>query len=101
MAAPSAAMTTESSGSRVSPSPLESERRRLHHIGQLAQRGKQLVGHRLVDAGEQDRLLAGLGAAEMEGGDVDAGIAQRLAEIADEARLVEIAQEQHVGRELG
>ncbi len=37
----------------------------------------------------------------MERGDVDAGLAQGAAEIADEARLVAVAHEQHVRPQLG
>ena len=40
-------------------------------------------------------------AAEVEGGDVDAGLAEQRAEAADEARLVLVGDVEHVGRELG
>ena len=42
----------------------------------------------MVHLDEGDGVGAGGAAAEMEGGDVDAGVAQQRAEPADEARLV-------------
>src|SRR6185437_3810749 len=80
---------------------LEAERPRLHHVGERADAFEDVVRERLVDLHQADRILARCGAAEMEGGDVDPGFAHGAAEIADEARLVLVAHEQHVLAELG
>src|SRR5690348_17783495 len=63
--------------------------------------GEHRLIERLVDLDEADRILARRLAAEMEGRDVDPGLAEGAPKAADEARLVEIAHEQHGGAELG
>src|SRR5215208_7636215 len=55
----------------------------------------------LVDGDEADRVAALAVAAESEGRDVDAGLAEERPEGADEAGLVGIAHVEHVRRELG
>ena len=56
---------------------------------------------RLVHRHEGDGVLPGPVAAEVEGRDVDPGLAEQRAEAADEARLVEVVHVEHVGRERG
>src|SRR5206468_1756458 len=79
----------------------EAQRLRPDHVGNGADLVDDGVGERLVYLDEGDGVLAGRGAAEMEGRDIDAVLAQGAAEITDEARLVLVADEQHRGAELG
>src|SRR5215216_7220021 len=62
---------------------------------------QQLGRDRLVDGDEADRVASLPVAAEREGRDVDAGLAEQRPEGADEAGLVGIAHVEHVRRELG
>ena len=55
--------------------PSELQRRRLHHQRQCrAPSAQHVFGHAFVDRDEADRVAARLGAAEVEGGDVDPGV---------------------------
>src|SRR5215472_3628366 len=78
----------------------ERQRRGLDNIRKRADAPKQHLIHRLVDLNQADGVGAGGGAAEMEGGDVDLLIAQQRSQPADEARLVEIGEIEHVPAEL-
>src|SRR5262249_31993495 len=62
--------------------------------------GQPLGRHRAVDLDQRDGVAALLFAAEMEGGDVDAGLRQQAGEAADEAGLVLVGHVQHRGAEL-
>src|SRR5487761_730231 len=79
---------------------LEPELLRLDDVGDAADALEKRVGERLIDLDEAQGVGAGARAAEMEGRDVDPGLAQRAAQIADEARLVLVPHEQHVRPEL-
>src|SRR3954469_15945226 len=79
----------------------EAQRLRPDDVGNGADLVDHRIAQRLVDLDERDGVRARPGAAEMERRDIDAVLAQGAAEIADEARLVLIADEQHRGAELG
>src|SRR5260221_13728644 len=88
---------------RSTPSgpPSEAQRLRPDHVRDAADLVDHRIGQRLVDLDEGDGVLARRGATEMEGRDVDAVLAEGAAEIADEAGLVLVADEQHGGGRLG
>ena len=56
---------------------------------------------RLIDAEQQHRFAARIAAAEVEGADVDPGLAQQRADAADEARRVLVDDVEHVAGEIG
>ena len=60
----------------------------LLHLRQRAHLVEHGVGQFSVDLDQRDGVAAGRLAADVEGGDVDAGLAKRRGEAADEARLV-------------
>ena len=64
-------------------------------------RGERLVRNVSVDLDQRDGVAAGLLAAEMEGRDVVALLAEQRAEPADEAGLVAVGDVEHVRPELG
>ncbi len=68
----------------------------LHDERQRAHLREHPLRHRLIHRHEADRIAALLGAAEMEGRDVDARLGQHGAEMADEARLVLVRDVEHV-----
>src|SRR3954447_8323057 len=75
------------------------------HLGLLDLRqrldlGEQLGRHRTVDLDQRNRIATGRDAAEMEGRDVDLGVAQQACELADEARLVLVGHVDHRLAEL-
>src|SRR5205085_3460778 len=80
---------------------LETHRLCLDHIGQMAHRLDQIRGQLLIDLDQRNRVTARGGAAEMKGRNIDRGGPQRVAERADEPRLVIITNKQHVMAELG
>src|SRR5688572_32486491 len=86
---------------RLVAMPSEYQRLGLAHIGQLAHLLQHRGGDRAVDLDQRDRVLAGGGAAEREGRDVDLVVAQGAAEIADHARLVLVGDVEHVRSKLG
>src|SRR5271163_1705772 len=79
----------------------EPQRLCLLHLGQRLDPAQQLGGDLAVDLDQRDGVGAGGIAAEMEGGDVDAGIAERGREPADQARLVLVGDVEHRRPELG
>src|SRR4051812_20279600 len=83
-------MRLEDVASVVSPSVTTSELQRLGllHLRQRPDLGEHSVGQFAVDFDQRDGAAARRLAADMEGGDVDAGLAERRGEPADEARLV-------------
>src|SRR5215472_16301559 len=81
--------------------PSELQRPRLLHLRQRPHLGEH-VGRKLaVDLDQGYGVAPGRLAADMEGRDVDAGVAERRGEAADETRLVEIGDVDHRGPELG
>ena len=60
----------------------------LLHLRQRLHLGEHVRRHRAVDLDQRDRVAALLVAAEVEGRDVDLGVAEQAREAADEARLV-------------
>src|SRR5580658_10654324 len=62
---------------------------------------EQPLAQILVDLDERYGVLFGPEPAQMEGRDIDSGVAQGPAEIADEAGLVLVAHEQDIGSEFG
>src|SRR5688572_3106288 len=79
----------------------EPYRPRALHLRDRLDLAQKLRRDRLVDRDEADGVAAGPVAAEVEGRDVDAGLAEERAESADEARLIGVADVDHVRRELG
>ena len=79
----------------------EPQRLCLLHLGQRLDPAQHLGGDLAVDLDQRDGVGAGGIAAEMEGGDVDAGIAERGREPADQARLVLVGDVEHRRPELG
>jgi len=79
---------------------LEAQPLALQDVRQRADLLQNVLRQRLVDLDQGDRVAAGPGAAEMEGRDVYPGVAERGAEIADQARPVIVAHVQHVRAEL-
>ncbi len=80
-----------------------SERQRLGLLD-LRQRlylGEHVRRHGAIDLDQRDGVAALLGAAEMEGRDVDLGIAEQAGEVADETRLVLVGDVDHRLAELG
>src|SRR5581483_8378400 len=73
---------------------------RLDYVRNRADLREQELVQGLVDLNQTDRVRARRGAAQMEGGDVDAGLAESPTEIADETGLVLVAHEQHVRPQL-
>src|SRR5262245_61302583 len=67
------------------PGVLERQAFRLLHLRQLLHRGEHCFRHRLIDLDKADGVLALGQAAQMEGRDIDAGIAEQHAERPDEA----------------
>src|SRR6202047_3253410 len=67
---------------------LEHQRLRLLHLRQRLHLAEHVRRHRAVDLDQRDGVAARLVAAEMEGRDVDLGIAEQACEVADESRLV-------------
>ena len=57
--------------------PLEPHRHAADDLGQVADLGDYPLADFLVDLDQGDGVAAGLVAAEIEGGDVDAGVAQQ------------------------
>src|SRR5262245_23358745 len=82
-------------------SSLESQGSCLTHLRQRLDGGEHRRRHRAIDLDQRDGIAARLVAAEMEGRDIDAAIAENGSEGADEARLVGIGDVEHVGAELG
>src|SRR5262245_55640218 len=70
------------------------------HLRQGANLIQDLLAHRFVDRHHADGIAARLVAPQVQGGDVKPGLPHQHAEIADEARLVEIADEQHAWCQL-
>lgn len=79
----------------------EPQRHRRLDAGQTANLQKNGLAHRLIDREQQHRLAPCRTPPEMEGGDVDAGIAQRGADAADEARPVLVDDIEHRAGEIG
>src|SRR3984893_9628770 len=80
-----------------------SERQCAHalHVRELPDLLHDIGRHRTIDLDQRDRVAAGRLASEMEGGDVDAGIAENSGEMPDEARLVDIGDVEHGRPKLG
>src|SRR3981189_1038079 len=66
---------------------LKQQRLGLLHLRQRLHLGQHIRRHRAVDLDQRDGVAALLVAAEMEGGDVDPGIAEQARGTADEAGL--------------
>src|SRR5690349_14244378 len=79
---------------------LKPQRLDLDDIGEGANGVEHHRGERLIDLDQGDGVLPRSSPPEMEGGDVDLGGAERIAEGADETGLVVVAHEQHVAAEL-
>ena len=73
----------------------------LLHLRQRADLGQQGLGQLAVDLDQRHRIASGCIAADMKGRDIDAGLAKRRGEFADEAWLVEIGDVDHRGAEFG
>src|SRR5947208_13374818 len=80
---------------------LEYQRLGLLDLRQRLHLGEDLGWHRAVDLDQRDGVAALLGAAEMEGRDVDLGIAEEACELADKAGLVLVGDIDHRFSELG
>src|SRR4030081_689699 len=83
--------------SREGRSTRASKRQRLGLLD-LRQRlhlGKHVRRHRTVDLDQRDGITALLVAAEMEGRDVDLGVAEQTGEMSDESRLVLLGDIDH------
>src|SRR5439155_10121777 len=73
---------------------------RLLDLTELLDRRQHLIGYRLVDLHQANGILALGEAAQMEGRDIDPGIAEQHAERADEAGLVHIGYIEHMRAEF-
>src|ERR1700719_4389526 len=73
----------------------------LFDLRQRLHLGEHLRRHRAVDLDQCDGIAARFVAAEMEGRDVDLGIAEQAREVADETGLVLIGDIDHRLAELG
>src|ERR1700675_2274675 len=71
-----------------SRTPSKQQRLGLLPLRQRLHPGEQCRRHRAVDFDQRDGVAARLVAAEMEGRDVDLGIAEQAREVADETGLV-------------
>src|SRR5882724_11004645 len=67
----------------------------LFDLRQRLHLGEHVRRHRAVDLDQSNGVTARFVAAEMEGRDVDPGIAKQAREVADEARLVLIGDVDH------
>src|SRR6202043_3087069 len=74
---------------------------RLLYLRQRLHLGEHVCRHIAVDLDEGDGVRARRIAADVESRDVDAGVAERRGETADEAGLVEVGDVEHRGAELG
>src|SRR3979490_2692432 len=80
---------------------LKHQRLGLLHLRQRLHLGQPIVRHRAVDLDQRDGVAALLVAAEMEGRDVDLGIAEQAGKTADEARSVLVGDVEHRLAEFG
>src|SRR4029078_89580 len=79
----------------------ENQRLRLLDLRQRLHLGEHLRGNGAVDLEQRNGSDAMPDAAEMEGGDVDPGIAEQAGEVADKAGLVLVGDVDHRLAELG
>src|SRR5690606_21770979 len=79
----------------------EHQRAGFLHVGQGLDAAEQGLVGGLVDADQGDGVLAGVDAAEVEGGDVDARVGQQAADGGDEAGLIEVVDVEHGRAERG
>src|SRR4029077_19389687 len=63
--------------------------------------GEHVRRNRAVDLYQRDRIATLAGAAEMEGGDVDLGVAKQARKVADETRFVLVGDVDHRLAEFG
>src|SRR5262249_49020526 len=77
------------------------QRSRLLHLRQRTHGGEHLRRQVAIDLDQRNGIAAGRVAADVERGDVDAGVTERGREAADEAGLVQIGDVDHGPAEPG
>src|SRR3954464_15931831 len=80
--------------------PLEAQRRRSLHARNPLDAGQYLGRDMAVDRDQRDRFAACLAPAEVEGRDIDPGLAERRAEPADEAGRALVDDIDHLADQL-